>query len=445
MKLKGKLLLLALIIISGVGGYLYYKGLINFNEPKVIFEKKPEYVGSNTNLKFRIIDDKPGIKEVKVYLIQEKNIKILEDIDFPEGFNEKDYNIKIDARKYGLKEGNGKISIFVKDSSLLGNSKTITLEIKVDLTPPSLSILSSPASIMNGGTGFVFYRTSSDVIKTGIRVGNLEFNCFNSIAENKNIFGCAFPYPYYWNRKKSIVVFAIDKAGNKTSHALMYYFKRKNYHRSVITITDEFIETKVRPLSDKDISDPVKLFKYVNVEVRKKNEDLIHNIAKKVSLKEPLFKTNFLQLKNSKMLGGFADYRKYKYKGKFIKGANAYHKGMDFASIKNATVQAAEDGKVVYTGFLGIYGNSIIIEHGMGVFTLYSHLAEIHVNKGDMVSRGTEIGITDTTGLAVGDHLHFGVLVQGLEVHPIEWLDRKWLNSRFFSEYKRIKTIYGGQ
>ncbi|WP_457626798.1 M23 family metallopeptidase [Persephonella sp.] len=443
--MKGKLFLILLMAVAAAGGYFYFTGLINFNEPKVIFEKKPEYLGSGTELVFKVVDDKPGLNQVKVYLIQNKNIKVLEDTDFPEGFREKEYRLEIDARKYGLREGKAQISIVVQDSSLLKNTKNITYDVKVDLTPPTLSILSSPAGIMNGGTGFVFYRTSSDVVKTGVRVGDLEFNCYNGIVENKNIYGCAFPYPYYWSRKKSIVVFAIDRAGNKTSHALMYYFKRKKYRRSVITITDEFIETKVKPLSDKEFDDPAQLFKYVNVDVRKRNEDLIHSITSKVSIKKPLFRRNFLQLKNSKMLGGFADYRKYRYRGRIIKGADAYHKGMDFASIKNAPVQAAEDGKVVFTGFIGIYGNSIIIEHGLGVFTLYSHLAEIHVNEGDEVSRGQEIGLTDTTGLAVGDHLHFGVLVQGLEVHPIEWLDRHWLKTRFLDEYKRIKTIYGGQ
>ena len=444
--MKGKLILLLILIAAAAGGFFYYKGVIDFDPPQIKFEKKPKYLGSGTEINFAVIDKKPGISSVKVYLVQNnKNLEVLEDIDFPEGLTDKSYDLKIDARKYGISQGKVKLVFVVEDSSILKNKKTYSYDLEVDLTPPSLSILSSPAGIMNGGTGFVFYRTSSDVVKTGVKVGNLEFKCFNNIIDNPNIYGCAFPYPYYWNRKKSIVVFAIDKAGNKTSHALMYYFKKVKYRRSIINITDEFIETKVRPLSDKNIADPVELFRYVNVQIRKRNEDLIHKVTSNVSIHEPLFRTNFLQLRNSKVLGGFADYRKYRYKGRIIKGADAYHKGLDMASIKNAPVQAAEDGQVVFTGFLGIYGNSVIIEHGMGVFTLYSHLAEIHVNKGDEVTRGTEIGLTDTTGLAVGDHLHFGVLVQGLEVHPIEWLDKNWIKTRFLEPYKKIKSLYGGQ
>ncbi|WP_456402870.1 M23 family metallopeptidase [Persephonella sp.] len=442
--MRSKLFLFILIIAVAGIGYSYWQGIIDFTEPEIVFEKKPEYLGTKSTLNFTVRDNNPGIKSVQIYIIQNKNIKILDDLDFPPKLKEKEYSIEINARKLGLRQGKAKLSIVAVDSSLLSNTKNYSVEVKIDLTPPTVAILSSPATIMNGGTGFVFYRTSKDVEKTGVMVGDLEFNCFNGIFKNENIYGCAFPYPYYWNVKKPIIIFAEDKAGNRTSNSLTYYFKKVKYKRSTINITDEFIQTKVKPLSDRDIEDPVELFRYVNIEVRKMNEDQIHEVTKNVTQVKPLFHRPFLQLKNSKMLGGFADYRKYRYKGKIIKGADAYHKGMDFASIKNAPVQAAEDGIVVFTGFIGLYGNSIIIEHGMGVFTLYSHLAEIKVKEGEKVNRGSEIGITDTTGLAVGDHLHFGVLVQGLEVHPIEWLDGKWLRTRFLNEIRRINRLYGG-
>ncbi|RMA97161.1 M23 family metallopeptidase [Hydrogenothermus marinus] len=444
--MKKKSLLILLIIILIAIGYAYFVGIIDFTKPKVIFKEKPQFVGANKHIEFKVEDNNPGIKSVEVFVIQnEKNIKIFEDKNVPEGIKEKDYSLDIKARQLRLREGKAKILIIAQDGSLLKNKTTLEIPVKVDLTPPTLSILSSPATIINGGTGFVFYRTSKDIEKTGVKVGDLDFKCFNGIFKNPNIYGCAFPYPYYWNTKKPIIVYAIDKAGNSSQNSLMYFFKKVRYKRSIVNITDTFIETKVRPLSDKDIQDPIELFKYVNVEVRKRNEDKIHQITSDVKIIKPMFHGRFLQLKNSKRLGGFADYRKYRYKGKIIKGADAYHKGMDLASIKNAPVQAANDGIVRFVGFLGIYGNSIIIEHGMGIFTLYSHLAESKVKVGDTVVKGQEIGITDTTGLAVGDHLHFGVLVQGLEVHPIEWFDRRWIKTRFENEYNKIKKLYGGE
>jgi len=447
--LRIRIFLILIIILAIAGGYSYYKGIIDFTKPEISFKEKPQYIGAKKEIIFQVKDNNPGIKSVEVFILQNnKNIKILEDKNIPEGVNSKDYTVEIKARKLGLREGKAKLLFIAKDGSLLSNTQRLELDVEIDLTPPALSVLSSPASIMNGGTGFVFFRVSKDIEKTGIKVGELEFNCFNGIFKNPSIYGCAFPYPYWWNKKKPIIVYAMDKAGNRASHSLIYFFKRKRYKRSIINLSDSFIETKVKPLAEEDgfeSDNPIELFKYVNKTLRKKNEDFIHSITKKVSINKPLFKGAFKQLKNSKMLGGFADYRKYKYKGKIIKGADAYHKGMDFASIKNAPVQAANNGVVVYAGYLGIYGNTVIIEHGMGVFSIYSHLAEFKVKEGDRVSKETIIGLTDTTGLAVGDHLHFGVIVQGVEVHPIEWLDKKWIKTRFEKEYNKINELYGGK
>ncbi len=440
---KGKIFLFLLLIFLLGAGYAYFRGILNFSPPEFVFDEEPKYIGTKSKITFKVKDDKPGLKEVKVYVIQyDKDITLLEDKDIKKGIKEKEYQIEIPSRRLGLKEGKAKLVFVAKDSSFLSNEKTIEKQVEVDLSPPALSILSSPGSIINGGAGFVFYRVSPDVVKTGIMVGNLSFKCFNGIFTDNRIYGCAFPYPYYWKRKKAIVVYAEDKAGNRVTNSINYYFKRVKYRRPIINIDDNFIESKVRPLSDKDIKDPAQLFRYVNVEIRKRDEEQIHNITKNVSIVEPLFKGAFQQLKNSSMLGGFADYRKYRYKGRIIKGADAYHKGMDFASIKNAPVHAANNGVVVFTGFLGIYGNSVIIEHGMGIFTLYSHLSEIYVKEGDKVDKKTVIARTDTTGLAKGDHLHFGVLIQGLEVHPIEWLDPKWISTRFARPYKRIQINY---
>jgi len=445
--LKGKFLIFLFVAVAAIGGYGYLKGIIDFNKPQFIFEKEPTSVGSKTRITFKVIDTKPGIKEVDVYLVQgTKKIALLEDRNFPFTLKEKEYELDINVRNYGFKDGKASLIFIAKDKSYLENTTQIQYDVNVDFTPPKITLIARPPDVRNGGAGFVLFKAySDDVDSAEVKVGNLYFKCFDGIVENPKIYGCSFGYPYYWLDKKPIVLYVKDRAGNITTKFIKYRFIRIKYKRSIINLTDEFIETKVRPLSDKEIDDPILLFKYVNVELRKKNEDVIHRITKQVSIHQPLFTGRFLQLKGSKALGGFADYRKYRYRGHIIEGADAVHKGMDFASIRNAPVQAAEDGIVVFTGFLGIYGNTIIIEHGMGIFTLYSHLAEFNVKKGDRVKKGQEIALTDTTGLAVGDHLHFGVLVQGLEVTPLEWIEKRWLKTRFLNIYTRLKNLYGGK
>ncbi|MGZ6231603.1 MAG: M23 family metallopeptidase [Syntrophales bacterium] len=74
-----------------------------------------------------------------------------------------------------------------------------------------------------------------------------------------------------------------------------------------------------------------------------------------------------------------------------------------------------------------MYGNFVIIDHGFGFFTLYGHLNSIDVKKGQEVKKGDVIAHTGSTGLAGGDHLHFGMLIGGQFVNPQEWWDAHWI------------------
>ena len=89
---------------------------------------------------------------------------------------------------------------------------------------------------------------------------------------------------------------------------------------------------------------------------------------------------------------------------------------------------AAHNGTVVHAGDLGIYGNCVMLDHGFGLFTLYGHLSSIDVKVGDSVQAKQPIGRSGETGLAAGDHLHFGVYLAGVAVLPVEWWDAKWIN-----------------
>lgn len=85
-----------------------------------------------------------------------------------------------------------------------------------------------------------------------------------------------------------------------------------------------------------------------------------------------------------------------------------------------------------------------MIDHGMGLFSLYGHCSNIMVQEGDEISAGTAIAQTGVSGLALGDHLHFGVLVQGIEVRPEEWMDKKWINDNIDKIFKEADKIIEG-
>jgi murein DD-endopeptidase MepM/ murein hydrolase activator NlpD len=108
------------------------------------------------------------------------------------------------------------------------------------------------------------------------------------------------------------------------------------------------------------------------------------------------------------------------------------HLGFDLAVTQQVPIKAAQRGVVVHAAYLGIYGNCVILDHGLGVQTLYGHLSMIGVKVGDKVDKGQVIGRSGMTGLAAGDHLHFTVLVNGTPVNPVEWWDSKWMQDRVF-------------
>jgi len=451
--LRDKFILFVIFTIIIAGIYLYLKGIIDFGEPEIQTSKIPKIVGREFEFTLKVKDENSGIKEVGVFIVQKREGEdeisrtLLKEENITPKVKEKVYKVKLNAEQLGLKSGKTYLIIKAGDNGLFQNIATKVITFDLDPIPPEMTILHIQRYIMNGGTGFAFVKSANDTKEVGVIVGEgeeeVKFKCLSGLFKKKHVYTCAFAYPYYWAEKKPLRVYAMDIAGNITEEPITYKLLIRKYKKSIVKITREFIETKVRPLSDKDIQDPEELFRYVNVVIRKRNEDFIHSTTRKINILKPMFTTKFMQMRGSVSLGGFADYRRYMLDGKIIEGADAYHKGLDLAAIKHAPVQAAENGVVVFTGDLGIYGKSIIVEHGLGVFTLYSHLNEYHVKKGDKVVRGQVIARTDTTGLAMGDHLHFGVLVQGMEVHPIEWFDKRWLDTRFFEIYQKMKVEYG--
>jgi murein DD-endopeptidase MepM/ murein hydrolase activator NlpD len=200
------------------------------------------------------------------------------------------------------------------------------------------------------------------------------------------------------------------------------------YKKSTIALSDAFMQNKVAPLltdaaarqgAAKDV------FIAVNKNVRKVNEDKITEITKKAT-PQMLWKGAFSQLSNSKVEANFADERTYTYNGQPID--TAYHLGYDLSVTKQYPVEAANSGVVAFTGDLGLYGNTVILDHGLGLFTLYGHLSSIDVKAGDSIGNRQVIGRTGETGFAGGDHLHYGVYLDGVAVLPVEWWDAKWIN-----------------
>ena len=182
----------------------------------------------------------------------------------------------------------------------------------------------------------------------------------------------------------------------------------------------------------------VKVFVQVNDKIRDLNHQKIKEISKKSS---PgfLWTEPFSQLSRSKVESFFADHRTYLYKGVTIDQQD--HVGFDLAVEKNYPIEASNDGIVRYAVNLGISGKTVLIDHGYGLLSLYGHLSSISVKQEQKVEKGSILGYSGTTGLAAGDHLHFGLFLQGIPVNPAEWWDRKWIQAHLWKRINALKKL----
>jgi murein DD-endopeptidase MepM/ murein hydrolase activator NlpD len=180
-------------------------------------------------------------------------------------------------------------------------------------------------------------------------------------------------------------------------------------------------------------------FLKVNRELRNSNGKQLLEIVSETD-KKLYWKGAFLRLPHSARKANFADHRNYKYKDHVID--QQVHLGIDLASVAHSPVPSSNSGKVVFTGHLGIYGKTVVIDHGFGVFSTYSHLSAFSVKQGQVVSKGDTIGRTGSTGLAGGDHLHFGIMVHNTFVNPVEWWDATWIKNNISTKIETVKSLF---
>jgi murein DD-endopeptidase MepM/ murein hydrolase activator NlpD len=240
-----------------------------------------------------------------------------------------------------------------------------------------------------------------------------------------------------------IFVKATDFAGNNSRAGFPYYLKKRVFKKVLLEISDRFLNWKM-PEFDVNIPQDSKTpmvdkFLKVNRELRKANYRQISEVVEKTD-KVLYWDGAFLRLPNSARKSGFAEHRTYKYNGQSID--RQVHLGIDLAAVAHSPVPASGKGKVAFAGYIGIYGKTVIIDHGFGLFSTYSHLSALDVKEGQIVSKDEIIGRTGSTGLAGGDHLHFGILVHNTFVNPVEWWDGIWIKNNIIDKIETVKSLY---
>ena len=408
-------------------------------KPRVILEPLPEFLSKGESFKLKIDDRQRGLKKIKVSVGQEgREITVLER-KFPfqgflnrEGIREQTEELQIDPISLNLAQGRVDLNVYVWDYSRRGggdgNLALIHHQMIVDTIPPAIRAVSRMHNVNRGGTGLVIYQTSSDTQESGIYVENLFFPGYPSEKpDGKGLYVCYFGIPHDSKQKPSIRLRAKDRAGNSSTSTFYYHIRKKRFRKDKINISDRFLQRILPYFSfypfDPQASDIEKYLK-INKDLRAENNQTYIKMLEKASPKR-LWEGSWLRLKNAAAMARFADHRSYYHKGKKVDEQT--HLGVDLASLAHSPIQAANHGRVLFAGRNGIYGLTIALDHGQGLFTIYGHLSKIEVSLEQEVKKGDVIGLTGQTGLAGGDHLHYGVFVNGIFVNPIEWWDGHWI------------------
>jgi len=301
-----------------------------------------------------------------------------------------------------------------------------------------------------GASEMVVYRVTPADVASGVRVGDRVYPGFSAAGAgvgDPSVRLAFFALLYDQPVNTPIELFATDLAGNEAHAEFEHRVFPKTFRHSRIPIDDAFltrVESSILQKTPGFVTPPSKpddllpTFLKINNELRRANADQIAALAKKTS-DAMLWKGAFQQLSNSQVESSFADFRTYIYSGREVD--HQVHLGFDLAKTANAPVVAANRGKVLYANDLGIYGNCVILDHGMGVQSLYGHLSSFDVSEGQEVDLGQSIGRSGQTGLAGGDHLHFSMLVNGQFVNATEWWDPHWIEDRIMRKLREAGPI----
>ena len=436
-------LLVLAVLVSGVAWFWAGRSA----GPTITIRQPGKFVGQNSSLELMAEAPEGKFTAIDVTVEQSGKSFPVFTLDQPQGTMRQESAERLYVmRPVGkralpdLQSGPARIVIKASRPVLFGLrnvSSTTTHDVTVRLEPPQVGVLSTFHYINHGGSEFVVYRATPADVESGVRVGNIEYTGFPAsavgITSDPALRVAFFALLFDQDLNTDFNIFARDPAGNEALAALDHQVFPKPYSKSRIEIDDKFIGRVVPAIAGNSPQEKIPTddllsgFLMINGDLRRKNNQYLTDLAKK-SAPEMLFKGPFQQLGNSQVEARFADTRTYVYKGKEVD--RQVHLGFDLAVTANVPVVAAEAGIIVHASDLGIYGNCVVIDHGLGVQSLYGHLSSIGVKVGDHVEKGAELGRSGMTGLAGGDHLHFTMLVGGQQVTPVDWWSKQWFEDR---------------
>jgi murein DD-endopeptidase MepM/ murein hydrolase activator NlpD len=331
-----------------------------------------------------------------------------------------------------LHDGKARLIVTAVSNDLRRRADSQSTDVDVMTAPPRIVADGVQHYINQGGSEMATFTPSGAWTEAGVKVGDYTFRSF-PLPNHPGQYFSLFAFSYQLPVSTPVSVYASNPSGAIAKTTFWYKVFPKKFRASTIPLESMNIDRIVNQIDTqhKISGDLVQRFVYINSVMRVANNKTLADLRLQTEPKF-LWTGAFLPMVDSTVESRFADDRTYTWQGKKVDEQT--HLGFDLAKLAHSPVPASNDGRVIWAEDLGIYGNCIVIDHGFGLQTVYGHLSEFLVKKGDMVKKGQTIGKTGSTGLAGGDHLHFTMQVDGVQVNAVEWWDPHWIKDRILSK-----------
>ena len=420
------LMLLCMVPLILTGWYFLYWNYLETEPPFLEVTKLPPALGSSGNeISFRLRDRGTGLKTYEVRLTQGEKSILLAKRDFPKAKEDESISLVVNAKENGIEEGQATIVLSAKDRAFQENTSTLPVPLKVDFQAPSVEFLVGEKQFVQGGSGLVCYKVSETTdILSGVTIRAFIFpgqpakGLHQDFAAFPNVYCAFFPIPVdLATPQDTMRVFIRDGAGNTSA---------QDRPLEVKALTTKTIDLR---LSDAVVEDLEKKSKHAidAMSYQLAEEQLLPLFSRPKS--QAFWNGPFRRLSGD-LLWVFGDnLRIQKPEGSVVVNPHEYF----FTLAERTTVRASAEGVVIYADDLGVYGKTIIIDHGFGISTMYSHLLMQMKREGDRVSIGDEIGAAGMSGVASENGYGYSTRIHGISVKVSDWDDATSF-ARFYSE-----------
>ncbi|MEA1914441.1 MAG: M23 family metallopeptidase [Campylobacterota bacterium] len=440
--------ILGFLMVVGAIGFVYFSPMFEQNKPKISFEDKQFW-----NLKSPLVlalNDDTGLQHYRVTYMAKGQEVVLDTKVVSKTKTSAKVQILPPLLNAFNKQDAAKLKIEVTDISkwnfLNGNVAVEQYDINIDTIVPKAEVIANSYAIRRGGSAVVVVYVHDSNLKEAYISFNQKKKFRLIPFYKENYFAALIGWDVNIEQFERVNLVALDKAKNSIKIKVPLYIRELKHKRSKLNISDKFVD-KASKVVLQHMHEPVPnnqsdAFVKVNKDIRAQNVDFLRDIGLTKLNTDGIddFKIKpFVRLKGSRQVGNYADRRDYSYDGKKID--EAWHLGIDWASVKHAKIYSSNAGEVIFQDYLGIYGNTIIIDHGLGMMSLYAHTSSSDIKVGHRVKAGQKIANTGATGAVFGDHLHFGILIQGIEVNPAEWMDKEWIKTRITNILAEAKKV----